>query len=564
MKKKEKFSVLTKLFVIYSLVIVFIYICLVGIIINHLNQTTNRLIESKKEQTSHFLVNLEQMLDVIYNHEIGLTNSGNTTKIAYKFYKDEYEKSRLILEQIITIQNIQALSPIIENIIITYPLEQITLSSKDGYNKGIKSGWKHIKKGAEYNYFIEYEDHIVMNFTYPLMYSESKDYVPNFNIQILLSNDYLSESLNSFIDDRGSGASIVFTLPNNFIIESDHGSILKMIYNKKKVKHNSGSGYELINSNSMKYPLQIVSFIDRQVIDDIKLKYIIMLTVIMIIITFVYVFSLVYTKNIVIKPLKELMSAFDKIQNGDFTVRIFHEPNDEFNYLYKGFNRSVSHIEELIANIYKQESLIQNAELAQLQSQINPHFLFNSFFIINRMAKNESYELITKFVTSLACYYRFINKKTKDFIPLSEEIEHMNNYIEVQQMRFGDKIFVNKESISNEIKDFLVPKLILQPLIENAYNYGLANKLENGLIKISYKMKDSLIKIYIEDNGEDVNENLISSMTETLKYTHKGENHALNNIHRRLKLAFGEFSGIMVDKSSLGGIRVILNIYVKN
>ena len=551
MIKKNNFSVLRKLFVIYSFTIIFIYIFLVGIIVKHLNQTTNQLIENRKEQTVRYMDNLEQLLDIIYNHEIGLANAGNTSKISYKLYKDEYEKSRLILDQINNIQNIQAFSTLIENIVITYPSEHITLSSKDGYNKDLESGWDHIRKGTEYNYFVDYNNNIVLNFTYPLMYSESYDYIPDFNIQIFLSNNYILESLKSFTDNKGSGAAIIFKLQDDFIIESNNGSVL---IDKK-------SNYEYVTYESMKYPISIVSFINREVINEIQFNYIFLLTIVMIIITIIYVFSLFYTKHIVIKPLKELMSAFDRIQNGSFDFQIYHEQNDEFKYLYKGFNKAVSYIKELIGNIYEQKTLIENAELAQLQSQINPHFLYNSFFIINRMAKNESYDLITKFVTSLAKYYRYINKENNILIPLYKEVEHMSNYIEIQQMRFGDKISVTLETLPDEIKNINVPKLILQPLIENAYSYGLVNKLDNGLIRISFTLSEDFFTICVDDNGDDADSELVKSMVENINNNYDGGNHALHNINKRLTLALGQNSGISIKTGHLGGIMVSIKIF---
>jgi two-component system sensor histidine kinase YesM len=177
------------------------------------------------------------------------------------------------------------------------------------------------------------------------------------------------------------------------------------------------------------------------------------------------------------------------------------------------------------------------------------------------MAKNEDYELITQFVTSLAKYYRFINKEQSDSIHLMAEIEHMTNYIDIQQMRFGDKIKVEIGELPESIQMISVPKLILQPLIENAYEYGLVNKLSDGLIHIIYEYDGRFIKIIVEDNGDEADELLIYKMRERLvSNEEKEKGHALYNINRRLKLAYGKSSGLGIEKSVLGGIKVILSI----
>ncbi len=555
MSNKRNISVFNRLFAIHTLLLILIYLLSVAFFLNNIRQSSQGMVESKRIQTKMFLANLEQQLDSIYSQEVSLANSAIMSTLAYGYYKDNYERSQLLLEILKTIQGIQSMSPLIEEIVATFPSQGIRVSTRNGYNRG--SEWEQVEKGAEYDYFISYDNRIIMNFTYPLMYSENDSYVPDFNIQVVLSPDQLEGSLGAFNDGIGSGAAIRFRVNREYIIEIDDGSIVAGYYRGSAAELKD---YQFISSDSMKFPISVVAFIDKQVFRDIIMQYITILTIVMVILTSLYALSLTYTKRIIIKPLKELMGAFDKIRGGDFEVRIYHEPHDEYNYLYAGFNDTVTHIQELIDNIYEQEDLIQNAELAQLQSQINPHFLYNSFFIINRMAKNEAYDQITSFVTSLARYYRYINKETSPFIPLEKEIEHMANYIDIQQMRFSDKISVELADLPLEYRNISVPKLILQPVIENAYNYGLADKLEDGLIKISYEPKGTLFTISVEDNGEEASDRLIESMGNSLDVDIRGSSHALANIHRRLVLAFGTPCGVSVDRSILGGVKVTLII----
>ena len=559
MSRNGNFSVFKRLFLIHSLSVALIYVLLVILFLNNIDRSSGELTESKKMQSGNFLRSLEQQLDTIYSHEVNLTNSAVVKKLAYAVYADSYEKNQLILELLRDLEGIQLMSPLIEEVIVTYPSRFLTLSSVDGYERKTGEEWIQVNRGSEYDYLIAYGGRIVMNFSYPLMYSESRDYVPDFNIQIVLSKTYLAESLGTFRDEEGNGAAIRFLIEGDFFIENDGGQVAESYFSRPG--GDLEKNYQFITTDSMKYPLSVIAFIDGNLIREIKVRYISLLTAVMVILTSLHALSLIYTRRIIVKPIRELMSAFGRIRDGDFDVRIYHEPHDEFNYLYHGFNDAVSYIQKLIADIYEQENLIQNAELAQLQSQINPHFLYNSFFIINRMAKNESYEQITRFVTSLARYYRFINKETKDFIPLEKEVEHMGNYIDIQQMRFSDKISVEQEELSRDFCAVPVPKLILQPLIENGYNHGLVDKLEGGLIRIGYEKRGAFLEISVEDNGEEADDSRIGSMRASLsENTREGAKHALVNIHRRLQLAYGEPCGISIERSRLGGIRIVLRI----
>jgi two-component system sensor histidine kinase YesM len=164
-------------------------------------------------------------------------------------------------------------------------------------------------------------------------------------------------------------------------------------------------------------------------------------------------------------------------------------------------------------------------------------------------------------VTALARYYRFINKETSLDVSLADEVAHMENYIEIQQLRFGDKITVVKEPVPESVARIKVPKLILQPIIENAYNYGLKDKLDNGLLSIRYQLEGSLLSIIIEDNGGNMTaEKLEQIRLQSHTYEGDARNHAVTNIQRRLMLAFGEHCGVTLEIGASGGLLVKLLI----
>lgn len=261
------------------------------------------------------------------------------------------------------------------------------------------------------------------------------------------------------------------------------------------------------------------------------------------------------------RPLVELVDAFRKVENGDLTVEIAHSGNDEFTYLYGRFNKMVRNLKNLMVRAYEQEIRAKNAELKQLQYQINPHFLYNSIFIIYRMTKRKDIDTIEKLSRHLGEYYRFVTRSSAGEIPLADEVTHAGNYIEVQRIRFGNRIEVRMDEIPPGRESFIVPRLILQPIVENCYNHGLKHKEEGGLIELSFVESADRLVLQIDDNGDDLSdEDLIGLTTMLSRETDELENTGILNIHRRLAIFYGEGAGIEVARSKHGGLstRVVI------
>ena len=162
----------------------------------------------------------------------------------------------------------------------------------------------------------------------------------------------------------------------------------------------------------------------------------------------------------------------------------------------------VKELKTLIEQSYKQKILVQRAEMKQLQSQINPHFLYNSFFILNTMARTEDYENIEKFTEQLGRYFQFITRSAADEVPLEKEVEHARVYTEIQAMRYSNRIKAYFEELPEEFWGIVVPRLILQPIIENAFEHGLGMVKKNGILTVSFEKLQNGLHIIIENNGE--------------------------------------------------------------
>ena len=249
----------------------------------------------------------------------------------------------------------------------------------------------------------------------------------------------------------------------------------------------------------------------------------------------------------------------DQVRAGDLSTRIRHNKNDEFSLIYESFNNMSARTQQLIEDIKEQHVLLQNAELAQLQAQIDPHFLYNSFNMIKYMAEGEEYEQISETVSNLAEYYRFINKETRQAIPLQAEVRHMETYLYIQQLRFEGRIQLDDGQLPQQAAGFMVPKLILQPLVENCYKHGLKNKLQDGLIQIRYLIEGDRLTLSIADNGGEMTE---EKLEEARRHMYDTDNqsisHALSNTRRRLELAFGDPDMIALSINEDQGLTVAL------
>ncbi|MFK0524386.1 sensor histidine kinase [Paenibacillus illinoisensis] len=260
-------------------------------------------------------------------------------------------------------------------------------------------------------------------------------------------------------------------------------------------------------------------------------------------------------------PLLLLVKRFKKMEGGVLDIPINHHRKDEFGFLYSRFNLMIENLRQLIDRDFKMTMMMQRAELKQLQSQINPHFLYNSFFILNSLARTGDTDRIEQFTNMLGEYFRFITRNGTDHVPLKEEVEHSRIYTEIQQLRFSRRIKVDFGQVPVEMEQIQVPRLIIQPIIENAYEHSLEKNTEMGLLRVHFYMEESFIEFVVEDNGNELRMEDIELLQERLlNETSTDEMTGLMNIHRRLRLTYGEKSGLFLSKSELQGLRVAVRI----
>lgn len=230
--------------------------------------------------------------------------------------------------------------------------------------------------------------------------------------------------------------------------------------------------------------------------------------------------------------------------------------SNDMDFLHYAFAQLGSQLQATLEQAYHNKELAYQSEIKYLQAQINPHFLYNSFYHLYRMAKMEDTDGIAEMSLKLSSYYRYITRSAQPVVTLAMEYQNIVDYTEIQTIRFGDRITVQLQPLPEPYRELAVPRFILQPLFENAYNHGV-EKMENGLIQLRFKMKPEFLNIYVENNGSCPDAEL-EKLTQYLNSTdRKAECTALKNVKLRMQMQGGD---LQVSHGTLGGFGVSLRL----
>ncbi len=262
------------------------------------------------------------------------------------------------------------------------------------------------------------------------------------------------------------------------------------------------------------------------------------------------------------KPLRSLIGAFREVEQGHLDARLDEGVGSEFGYLFSRFNGMTARIQSLIDKTYKQQLLLRQSELKQLQQQMNPHFLYNSYFLLHRLVKKRDMDRAELLSHQLGQYLKYITRGERDFVTLGEENEQARIYADIQAMRFTGRIRVLYPPPPAHVLHIAVPRLILQPLIENSFLHGLDNKAEDGMLKVLFQLERRDLVISVEDNGNELTDEALRALAQDLRDPAPGaEITGLLNIRRRLELVYdGGKERLSVMRSGLGGLRTELRL----
>ncbi|MBD2866494.1 sensor histidine kinase [Paenibacillus oceani] len=269
-------------------------------------------------------------------------------------------------------------------------------------------------------------------------------------------------------------------------------------------------------------------------------------------------------------PLLKLAYGIKQIRLGNLNARLSANRPDEFGFLNRSFNEMAEEQQHLIENIYKQQLYTAKTDLKFLQSQINPHFLYNTLDSIYWTAKNYDAEEISEMVVHLSHFFRLSLGEGRDIFTVEETIEHLQYYLQVQQIRYTNHFSV-KFDVDPETLQIPILKLLLQPLVENAILHGLEKKPEGGELYVGARIEGAYLRLEVRDDGVGIDPERLSFINgklnkitykDVLRVTNAGSEsvdlYGLSNVKARVMLFYGEDARIRIESQEAAGTAVTI------
>lgn len=264
------------------------------------------------------------------------------------------------------------------------------------------------------------------------------------------------------------------------------------------------------------------------------------------------------------KPIKELEKCMKLVEEGRFDVEINVEGEYEVVRLSKAFNLMVLKITNLMEQIVKEQEGKRKSELNALQAQINPHFLYNTLDSVVWMVENEKNQEAVTMITALARLFRISISKGRNIITVKEELEHAKNYLIIQKVRYKNK-FQFKIEVQEEVLNYSIIKLILQPIIENSIYHGIECSVDEGEIFIYAGIEDDKLLLMVKDTGLGMSEELVENILVTEHRKSKGSGVGIKNVDERIKLCYGKEYGLKIESELEVGttVKIYLPLYIE-
>lgn len=251
----------------------------------------------------------------------------------------------------------------------------------------------------------------------------------------------------------------------------------------------------------------------------------------------------IYLSSVITRPIKKLMNNIILVEKGQFEQVENIRSRDEIGLLAARFNRMSRELKGLVSQIQRDEMEKAAAEIRALQSQINPHFLYNTLGSVKWIAAMQQADTIVEMTEALIAMLRYAARAEGSLVSVHEELDNLRNYMTIQQVRYYNRIRMDIEA-DDALLEKRMPKLILQPIVENAIFHGLAEKEEDGVVTIRIAREGGGFAIDVHDNGEGMDEETLRRIQASLAGADEGESIGLRNVQRRIQLHYGNSYGI--------------------
>lgn len=301
--------------------------------------------------------------------------------------------------------------------------------------------------------------------------------------------------------------------------------------------------------------------VSQNILFDSTFKMILIIVVIIVLCTFFAISISIFFCKRIYAPMQEIVTNMKRVSSGNINTKMKHYQESDFDMLSEGFNTMTDSIKALIKEVKQKELEMTDIRLKALQSQIKPHFLYNTLECIHWQAEVNQNTEISKMVMALSKYYRLCLSKGQDMVSLSQEIEHTQSYVTIQNMRFDDIVKLHID-INENIKNIEIPKITLQPIVENSIYHGIKPKEDvTGNIWIKSEILDNKdIVLYIEDDGIGMSYDELEHLNQTINIVINDGSYGVKNVNQRICMRFGQNYGLKYFKNSYGGISVKIRL----
>jgi two-component system, sensor histidine kinase YesM len=561
-KRLYKFNTLRNQILIVFVFVMIMVLCLVGMMTFH--SVSTLLKNNAEKQIEQTAVHANGRLEALYQQIDTLTNQVATNiyvqqlllKIANGYSPGFREKQGLMH----IVNTFQAYSDGIHSFEL-YTNDYKKIFPLDEEDLGDRIGIKWIKQASEAKgkmvwvgrdpkapgYFLALRQIRLME----------RWFSPGGYLLVRINRDYFQFS-DYFYPSKGKkGYMLLIDSNSNPIFLNYKGDFRQLLRAKKPMIRKDGEEYLVVKqlSNLTGWTLVIVTPVKTLTEGVSILKNAIILSgTIGFFIFLIFSFSL---STMITQPILRLTRIMQRGRNGELRTSPPISSTVEINELNETYNSLVENIKHLIQVVYEKELVRSRAELKALQAQINPHFLFNTLDALY-WSLVEKEEELSQFVLNMSQLFRYTisSSKNDEWVTLREEIDHIRRYMEIMELRWGDRLIWDIV-VPARCLDIRIPKLLIQPLVENAVLHGVGNKMEQGSVLVTVEESDHSPELIIKviDDGVGMDEKTLQEIEQLLNKkefpTFKGSRMAIANVNRRLQLYYGEDRKVVIQ-SELG------------
>ena len=398
-----------------------------------------------------------------------------------------------------------------------------------------------------------------------------------YYIEIVLSSSALTEHLSSFSTYSNKNAIMYCHTTGNYLANFNYTSNSVISELKEQLRtalssdaypisvYSEEGEYLYVICYSPRLNCSFVQIISSKALKTIPLRFQFYISVFSV---FAFIGAILFSlilKRLVSRPLDGIIRGFERTGNGDFDtpLKTANAMSKELYSVSLGYNEMLQHLKQLIYDNYTMTIQLQRAELKQLQAQINPHFLYNSFFFVRHMVQSDENENALVMLGLLSDYFKYITRNSQSSETLESEYLHALNYLNIQAMRFEGRVHIKTMQIPERLTYVEVPRLILQPIFENSFEYCNISPERPLEISISFEQYgNGYFNIIAEDNGTRLTDEKIEQINNSMTTSQSvNQTTGLVNIHKRIVLFFGDECGLTVSRSDTGGMKVTIKLH---